>query len=94
MFSSIDARQAHELQLHFVSISESSDSVERAAAADSNQSFTPEDRIFNYYSNFMKMALLERNFQDTVGEMDGERLYRLWKFKMLHLRRLAEQSMA
>ena len=94
MFSSIDARQAHELQLHFVSISESSDSVERAAAADSNQSFTPEDHIFNYYSNFMKMALLERNFQDAVGEMDGERLYRLWKFKMLHLRRLAEQSMA
>ena len=34
----------------------------------------------------MKMALLERNFQDAVGEMDGERLYRLWEYKMLHFK--------
>ena len=78
MCSSINARQAYELQLHFISISESSDSVERAAAAYGNQSFTSKDHIFNYYSNFMKKALLHgKEFQDPVGEMDRERLYRL-----------------
>ena len=43
--------------------------------------------LFNYISNFLKMSLLERDFEDAVvSEMDGERLLRLWKFKFLHFK--------
>ncbi len=34
----------------------------------------------------MKMAVLERDFQDAVHVMDGQRLLPTWKFKMLHFR--------
>ena len=34
----------------------------------------------------MKMALLERNFQDSVHQIDEPRLLRIWKFKMLHFK--------
>lgn len=45
-----------------------------------------DDHIFNYSCSLMKMALLERNFQDAVHYMDGQRLLRVWKFKMLHFK--------
>ena len=43
--------------------------------------------IYLITTHFMKMALLERNFQDAIEEMNGERLYRLWKFKMLYFKK-------
>ena len=42
----------------------------------------------------MKMALLERDFQDAVHEMDGPRLLRLWKFKMLHFKEAGRSKYA
>ena len=44
------------------------------------------DGVFNYHSGFLKVALLERDFQDSIKEGDGQRTCRLWKFKMLHFK--------
>lgn len=44
------------------------------------------DGVFNYHSGFLKLALLERDFQDSIKEGDGQRIVRLWKFKMLHFK--------
>ncbi len=45
-----------------------------------------EDCVFNYHSAFLKMGLLERDFQDSMREGDGKRTSRIWKFKMLHFK--------
>ena len=41
------------------------------------------DGVFNYAANLMTMALIEKDFKDASREMDGPRLFRLWKLKML-----------
>ena len=41
-----------------------------------------QDCFFNYASTFL-MSLLKANFNDTVKEMDGQRLLRCWKLVML-----------
>ena len=45
-----------------------------------------EDYVFNYYSNFMKVRLLERNFRAVAAEMDSEKLLHSWKFNFLNFR--------
>ncbi|XP_051528311.1 uncharacterized protein LOC127425964 isoform X1 [Myxocyprinus asiaticus] len=45
-----------------------------------------EDYVFNYHSAFLKMGLLEHDFQDSVREGDGKRTCHLGKFKMLHFK--------
>ena len=32
------------------------------------------------------MALIEKDFKDATREMDGQRLFRLWKMKMLYFK--------
>ena len=34
----------------------------------------------------MKMALLKRNFDDAIREMDGARIFLCWKYMMLYFR--------
>ena len=41
------------------------------------------DGVFNYAANLMTMALIEKDFKDASREMDGPRLFRLWKLKLL-----------
>ena len=48
---------------------------------------TETDGVWNYHSAFLKMALLERDFQDAIKEGDGARICRLWKFKMLYFKK-------
>ena len=83
-FASDAERQLHETESHQLNVTEGMTSIDAEIETVSNTD--TEDNVLNYYSNFMKMRLLERNFQETAAEMDGERLLRLWKFKFLHFR--------
>lgn len=52
------------------------------------------DTVFNYHSGLLKLSLLERNFQDSVREGDGQRTCRLWKYKMLHFKKAGRHKYA
>lgn len=45
-----------------------------------------DDGVFNYACRLLSYGLLSRNFQDGTKEGDGPRIYRSWKFSMLHFR--------
>ena len=40
-----------------------------------------------------KRTMVERDFKDDIGEMDGDMLYRIWKLKMLFLERVDASNM-
>ena len=74
-FASDAERQLHETESHQLNVTEGVTSIDAEIETVSNTD--TEGHVFNYCSNFMKMGLLERNFQDAAAEMDGERLLRL-----------------
>ena len=76
-------RHLHEAEAHQLTIRGLESS---ASTIEDIRNSSTEDYVFNYYSKFLKMGLLKRNFQDAVSEMDGERLLRLWKFKLLYFK--------
>ena len=82
VFASDADRRHHERLLHNLTRVP----LQHQSSANICHSQSTDDHTFNYSCNLMKMALLERNFQDAVHEMDGPRLLRLWKFKMLHFK--------
>lgn len=61
----------------------------RAEETDANL-----DTVFNYHSRLLKLSLLERDFQDSSREGDGERTCRLWKYKMLHFKKARRHKYA
>ena len=86
-FSSADNRRCHEQIAHCLThVPSNLDHTHVSDRVCSQEQQYNDDHVFNYSCNFMKMALLERNFQDSVCEMDGPRLLRIWKFKMLHFK--------
>ena len=44
------------------------------------------DGTFLHAVNLVTMTMVKRDFKDAIGEMDGDRLYRIWKLKMLFFR--------
>ena len=83
-FIADNERRAHERSVHGLSRVPLRQGQMRQGSRQ-QQSLT-EDCVFNYSSNIMTMALLERDFHDAVREMDGPRLLRLWKIKMLYFK--------
>ena len=88
VFSSTDDKRHHEHTRI------PSDRGQEAQAVSIQDQECNDDHVFNYSSNFMNLALLERDFQDAVHEMDGPRLLRLWKFKMLHFKEAGRSKYA
>ena len=86
-FSSADNRRCHEQIAHCLThVPSYLDQTQVSDRVCSQEQQYNDDRVFTYSCNFMTMALLERDFQDAVHEMDGPRLLRIWKFKMLHFK--------
>ena len=52
------------------------------------------DTAFLYVKNLVTLSLMERNFQDAVKEMDGNRVFRIWKIKMLYFKAHQRQKYA
>ena len=52
------------------------------------------DHAFFYTQNLVAMALLEMNFKDATKEMDGPRLFRLWKTKKLYFKETGRHKYA
>ncbi len=86
VFRSKLARCEHESNVHLLLISDNDESNIDQTDKSHDSTTAAEDKVFNYFSNFLKTSLLERDFEDAVSEMDGERLLRLWKFKFLHFK--------
>ena len=76
-------RNKEDLKKHVKEVHDFHLSHHTPEAATSQTRFKT-DGVYNYHTRFLKMAMLERNFQDSVKEGDGGRTCRLWKFKMLH----------
>ena len=86
-FSSADNRRCHEQIAHCLThVPSDIDQTQESDRLCSQEQQYNDDHVFNYSCNFMEMSLLERDFQDAVHEMDGPRLLRIWKFKMLHFK--------
>ena len=86
-FSSDDNSRCHEQIAHCLThVPSNLDQTQVSDRVCSQEQQYNDDHVFDYSCNFMKMALLERNFQDSVHEMNGPRLLRIWKFKMLYFK--------
>ncbi|KAL7381903.1 hypothetical protein ABVT39_013169 [Epinephelus coioides] len=85
-FRSGTQRKQHEKKEHNVNIWDNQGQKSRTK----DKSSAVSDHIFNYHSAFLKVSLLERNFQDSIAEGDRKRTCRLWKFKMLHFRQAGQ----
>ena len=73
--------------MHGFTIEDTDDEAEREAGfSQSGCAGSDEDCILNYASGLMKMALLKRNFDDAIKEMDGPRLFRCWKYMILYFK--------
>ena len=60
----------HQKEVHQFTVDEQLQSNEDQVAS-TGRAGAEEDCIFNYTSALMKMALLKRNFDDAIGEMDA-----------------------
>ena len=86
-FSSDDNSRCHEQIAHCLThVPSNLDQTQVSDRVCSQEQQYNDDHVFDYSCNFMKMALLERNFQYSVHGMNGPRLLRIWKFKMLHFK--------
>lgn len=85
-------RTAHEKRCHGMMIQDRRKRDSPSSAAEPADSM--KDGVFCYASNFMEMALVERNFRDAWAEMDGPRLFRLWKLKMLYFKQSGHHKYA
>lgn len=85
VYTSDDERRCHERTAHGLS-RVPSNHCQLSPQSSTQPQLLADDHVFNYSTNLMTMALLERDFQDAVREMDGARLLRLWKLKMLYFK--------
>ena len=74
-----EVRSKHEKIGHGMVLPEKETSQDRASNDELGV-----DRVFNYTTNFMEMAMLNREFTDAWSELDGERLFRCWRMFTLY----------
>ena len=82
-FKSTAQKTNHYNKTHLINIIDNTGKKKPTTDTSSEDS----DGIFFYHSKFLKVALLARNFQDSIYEGDGKRTCRLWKYKMLNFRK-------
>ena len=42
--------------------------------------------MFNYQTSLLEIGMVIKNFFNAVNEGDGERIFRSWKFMLIHLK--------
>ena len=63
--------------------------VSSSLACPHHQEFsvdTSEDSVYEYACAVLSMAMFAFEFNDAVKEGDGERVYRIWQYLLLHFR--------
>ena len=78
----------HQKEVHQFTVDDENEQLQsnEDQIASTGRAGAEEDCIFNYASALMKMALLKRNFDDAIREMDGPRIFLCWKYMMLYFR--------